>query len=615
MKKNFRFAFVGAIALLGAVGISSCSSSSDEVINNPDYNPESEMVKTQFAISLSDNVVKTRMSSNNTQADGSSANFRGLQDILLIPFKSTTASDANINGKVIGLTEESAAANAALTNDKNYLYNNIDVKTQTNYFVFYAVAKPGTSTGFQVGRLTPTLPAANATSVSLATYGFSPVPIITSSEYTDNQTQANNVRDNLVAKLNQVLHVTGWKSSEYPALITLYNQFASLRVGSSEGVQKALQNLYTKADAVSGDGATLAANIKTAIKNELTSPKGDGVTITESGGTLTFGAGYNNYPTVIGLPNGSARLSFTAGATASDEDSFSAATTSDILLSTTNTTAPDKFVYPADLRYFQQTTIRTAKSAFLSTNLSTAWSTIVANAVYDGTAVAGDTRSIVLVNPIQYGVGRLETSIAAMSATDYYDRLGAKVTIPDGGFTLTGVIIGGQKPVDWKFNTKTGTDVYTIYDSDVTGVSASSTASGTNHTLALETTADEAVQVALQFVNNGTVAFEGADGTIYPGQTFYMIGNLNPATGGNGTQPTGGGSINQVFLQDYVTKATFTIGAGYASTDTNFNATTGNTTGFGAALSGLPDLTTVSMEFGLSVNLQWQAGLSFSVNL
>ena len=47
MKKYFSYALVGAIALTGAVGISSCSSSSDEVVpNNPNISPQEEAVKT-----------------------------------------------------------------------------------------------------------------------------------------------------------------------------------------------------------------------------------------------------------------------------------------------------------------------------------------------------------------------------------------------------------------------------------------------------------------------------------------------------------------------------------------------------------------------------------------
>ena len=608
MKKYSIYAFMSAIALTGAVGFSSCSSSSDEVINNPDYNPETDMVKTQFAISLGDNVVKTRMSSANTQAEGTATQFRGLQDILLIPFKSASPVDANFNGKVIGLTEDNAANSVELTNDKNYLYNNVDVRTLTDYFVFYAVAKPGTGTGFSVGRLVPTLPLADATSVSMASYGFALAPIITSTEFSAKQTEADAVRNNLIAKLNQVLAVDGWKTSNLPGLIQLYTSFKSLRVGSSEGIQTALQNLYTGAAGITGDGESIATAIKTAITSALSTPV-DGATVTENEGTLTFGAGYNNYPSIIGLPNGSARLAFTDGGDGAD--TFSA-TDTEILLSAANTTAPNKFAYPADLRYFQKTAIKTATTEFLNTNLSSSWATITGNDIYSGTSVTGETRSIVLVQPVQYGVGRLETSIAAMGTDPYYDRKGVQVTIPDGGFTLTGVIVGNQKQVDWQFEPTTG-DVYSIYDNDVTGVKASSSASAANHTLVLETPEDTEVRVALQFINNSTAAFTGADGIIYPGHTFYMVANLNPkTTGGNGTQPTETSAINQVFLKDYVTKAIFTIAKGVSSGTDGFVS---NTTGFGAALSGLPDLTTATMEFGLSVNLQWQEGLTFNIGI
>ena len=100
MKKSLNFAFLSAIAFAGAVSFSACSSSED-VVDNPNYNPETNSVKTQFAISLGDNIVKTRMSSENTQAAGTTTQFRGIEDILLIPFKSGSAADANLNGKVI----------------------------------------------------------------------------------------------------------------------------------------------------------------------------------------------------------------------------------------------------------------------------------------------------------------------------------------------------------------------------------------------------------------------------------------------------------------------------------------------------------------------------------
>ena len=86
MKKYFSYALVGAIALTGAVGFSSCSSSSDEVVgNNPSYNSEQSSVKTQFTISFSKNVASTRQSEGIVQAKASTP-FRGMDNIVLLPF-------------------------------------------------------------------------------------------------------------------------------------------------------------------------------------------------------------------------------------------------------------------------------------------------------------------------------------------------------------------------------------------------------------------------------------------------------------------------------------------------------------------------------------------------
>ena len=52
MKKKLLFAFVGAIALSGAVGITSCSSSDDVADVNPFFDSETNSVKTQFVLNI-----------------------------------------------------------------------------------------------------------------------------------------------------------------------------------------------------------------------------------------------------------------------------------------------------------------------------------------------------------------------------------------------------------------------------------------------------------------------------------------------------------------------------------------------------------------------------------
>ena len=77
MKKNYVYALMSAIALAGAVSFSACSSS-DEIIDNPDYNPEANSVKTQFSISLpwDKNNSKTRQAGDVVQV----ANEYGMED-------------------------------------------------------------------------------------------------------------------------------------------------------------------------------------------------------------------------------------------------------------------------------------------------------------------------------------------------------------------------------------------------------------------------------------------------------------------------------------------------------------------------------------------------------
>ena len=101
MKKYSIYALMSAIALAGSVGFSGCSSS-DDVINNPDYNPETNSVKTEFAISLPNYVgASTRQTTAITQAQTPTATFRGMQDMVLIPFKGNET--APLNSKVFTL--------------------------------------------------------------------------------------------------------------------------------------------------------------------------------------------------------------------------------------------------------------------------------------------------------------------------------------------------------------------------------------------------------------------------------------------------------------------------------------------------------------------------------
>ena len=113
--------------------------------------------------------------------------------------------------------------------------------------------------------------------------------------------------------------------------------------------------------------------------------------------------------------------------------------------------------------------------------------------------------------------------------------------------------------------------------------------------------------IALEFKNNLGQDFYGAKGLIPAGSTFYLVGKLSPASGGTWTNPYSSktdyrvsySNKPRVFAQDFKTVATFNLIENSLQ----------------KAYSTVPDLRSTEMLFGLSVDLKWQPGLTFDVDL
>lgn len=83
MKKLFNYALFGAIALTGAVGITSCSSSDEATADvNPTYDPETNTVTSQFVLNVNPSEQGTTRQAAATVQKAS--NFRGMKDAKLI---------------------------------------------------------------------------------------------------------------------------------------------------------------------------------------------------------------------------------------------------------------------------------------------------------------------------------------------------------------------------------------------------------------------------------------------------------------------------------------------------------------------------------------------------
>ena len=621
MKRNLFFIGMGAMALATPLFLSSCSSS-DDIADNTG-NTTGEAVKTSFTLSVglpggssSNAKPSTRMTDATAQAQ-ETPSFRGMDNMTLIPFNTgaaITTSDSRAGSTNINLPN--TTANTLLTNQitstgNAHVYTDVSVPVGVKSFLFYGKAidaTAGTDASeaadmFKYGSLTKAGLSAGAPSgisftpkqiyesgavdgkaSALATY----LTTIAGSSY-------ENTADSKTYKWSEVAPDAQGQGS---ALQTLYKNFTSLTAGSSASVQDAVQELYTSLNSLLQGNQTAVNN---GIINKIIENIKTGATV-GTDGKLSLNSDYIGFPANINLPDGAVTVKCTNG-------TFAAQTSATYATSGTQVAALSDYVYPANLWYRANTLIKTSDKVLTDKYKDgTAWDAILQN--YDGDGVVrNSTASIALKDQIQYAVGRLKMTVKVANGT-LYDGNGETVNVPTGGFPVSAVLIGDQRKVDFQFAPANKTDKqYTIYDKELTGINATTGGSTANNTLVLETPADENVNVLLELTNNTGKRFKGKNGYIPAGAKFYLLGTLTPSNGKiNGQAST---DINQVFKQDYVTTANFTIKQNVKNDTDNPN----QNQGLGAAYNVIPDLRTPALSIGLSVDLTWQTGLTFDVNM
>ena len=165
MKKIMNYAILSAIAFTGAIGFSSCSDENVVAENNPNYNPETGEVSTEFVFNVAtSNTPTTRMSAQDTQAEVTSASqFRGIANAMLLTFKLGTDNDGNhistplvadktYNfGTVLGAgTLDPGGDGTSIPKSRRVVQ--ISLPTETNAMIFYGKA-PKTGTNNSQGKV------------------------------------------------------------------------------------------------------------------------------------------------------------------------------------------------------------------------------------------------------------------------------------------------------------------------------------------------------------------------------------------------------------------------------------------------------------------------------
>ena len=597
MKKLNSFFLMGTVALAGLGVMSSCSS--DDLGNDSTTNPgETKAVKTQFALNIPRANGGTRMSDVNTQAN---KNFLGMQDIRMYSFNAVPAAGSTSTATFALANIEGITATAS-----SKIYSDVSVPVGTTHFLFYAHAPQGTTDAkkFELGVLDFTNPATDATATNDISATLATVK--------KNDTASPKA---LLGILNGVAGVEGWATAtDGTELNKLYTKYTSAKAGSANSIRLTLQSLYNNLGGiVTGANVahqTIAKAIRTKIAESFTA-----TTATDGYVTLAYKAtgDVSKYPNNINLPDGAVQLSFDA------TNKFTYAATSS-LTGIENLDA-SKVCFPASIYYFQSSNLAaTAKE--LETNqwptTTTNWTAATAPWLKDASNLADGwtasvqptTRSIAMRQNINYGVANLATTVkcgaASLPDNDKFtvtdpSEFAGTVAVPTEGFTVTGLLIGGQ-PTKVGFNFQPASNDafdYTIYDNNLTGIVAKNgTASAVNYTIVLpndkgrEATGQNKVNVAIELTNNSSVAFRGADGIIPAGGKFYLVGQLDP-----NAKTIEGVTNPAVFMSDYMTTMNLTI----KSLKNAYNT--------------IPDLRSTKLQLGLSVDLVWKTGIQFDVNI
>ena len=147
MKKK-TLALMSAIALTGMLGFSSCSTSEEEVVNNPNYNPETNEVVTKFVFNVSTGNTPTRQSSAATQATAYDY-FRGIDNCVLYSLKGSVGEHVAAATKADKRYDMSQilAPNTIDENKSNRIIET-SLPLNTTAMLFYGKAIQGNAYGY-----------------------------------------------------------------------------------------------------------------------------------------------------------------------------------------------------------------------------------------------------------------------------------------------------------------------------------------------------------------------------------------------------------------------------------------------------------------------------------
>ena len=634
MKKMFKFSLLSTTVLVSAVSFTACSSN-DDVENNPNYDPVTNAVKTEFVINVTQPGERSRM----TAGDAGAGLFQGINNMNLFCYAGAPATvntmDASNKLTLSSYTGPAIdGGDPTLTNSSSKVYT-MYIPVGTSNFLFYATALSSVGDKFAKGSLTNNLSTASTvlTSPSADTdIKFSLEPIVSSeSEITTRQAKLlsilNGIKDAKIDDTNTWASLSNTTNVNMKALGNAFNQFTNqaqggdVRQGSSSAILNMVSDLYASVKDVYKNESDVQAK---ALAEKILDKIAEYFDVTKAGSNSPYEYTWNNnyksegvgdefitssFPESLNLPTGSAVITY------SNENGFAFVNNGQMGTATVST-AFDNFTYPSQLTYY------------CNSALWQAWITEGNWSGWTSTPVSAATRAVAMKENITYGAAQLISTIklgegvgtttnalednannvtGGATANNVFDGTSDAKTIT---LKVHGMLIGGQ-PANSRYDylPLANNASKVIYDKISNAGKVLTKAGETNYTLVMDNYTTESTQssVNIAFEMTADKDFYGASGKIKSGQKFYLIGSLNPADGGDITwadhksfkEGDSGQNINRVFIRDAKTIATFTLQKNSLKN----------------AYSTIPDLRSIQMLFGISVDLAWKAGLTFNVNI
>ena len=357
---------------------------------------------------------------------------------------------------------------------------------------------------------------------------------------------------------------------------------------------------YTSSNA-RGTASSIFGSVRTTVLGRIDALQSGGV-LTRSGAgtgaTFTFSdASVAGYPSSYGVPEGSSAIKW-------DEDNgrfVIAAPDNNVRL-----VAIEDYCYPPELWYWSNSGVRTSntsdadiRSLYTSSNT---WEQILSGYSY-GTRVDSRASAIAVTSPLQYGPGLLEIRINHTSSDELSHNGSGPVAVNNTLFPVTGIIIGDQHAQAFNFTPLSDTPKY-IYDTQVFTAGDSGTPKAylsyiadnqPIRTLVYPTVMAAAgddeeeanVHIAIEFQNNSTVSFTGAQGLVHPGSKFYLTGTLRLSDARQAGAPLADGARERIFKSDTKTSIAISI------------------TSLRAAYNTVPDMRDPQLELGIRVVMDW----------